>query len=207
MQKNNSQPLLMGLTGGIGAGKTLVARIFELLRVPVFNADTQAKAILGNDENVRAQVIEVFGSKAYLASAPNRKFLASRVFSDDNMRKKLNAIVHPAVGEAFKQWVKDHSDKPYLLKEAAIIFETGGESKLDGVVLVTAPETVRIERVMNRDKVSENQVRDRMAAQWSDEEKFKKSDYHIVNDGKTAIIPQVLAMHDALLQKAKLKLS
>ena len=207
MQKNNSQPLLIGLTGGIGAGKTLVANIFELLRVPVFNADTEAKAILGNDENVKARVIEVFGSEAYSGSKPNRKFLASRIFSDDKMREKLNAIIHPAVGEAFKQWVKDHNDKPYLLKEAAIIFETGGESLLDGVILVTAPETVRIERVMNRDKVSENQVRDRMAAQWSEEEKLKKSDYHIVNDGKTAVIPQVLTMHSALLQKAKLKSS
>lgn len=206
MQKNNSQPLLIGLTGGIGAGKTLVAKIFQLLRVPVFDADTEAKAILGH-ENVRAQVIEVFGSEAYSGSEPNRKFLASRIFSSDAMREKLNAIVHPAVGEVFKQWVADHSDKPYLLKEAAIIFETGGESILDGIVLVTAPKTVRIERVMNRDKVSESQVRDRMAAQWSDEEKLKKSDYHIVNDGKTAIIPQVLAMHDALLQKAMLKSS
>ena len=207
MQKNNSQPLLIGLTGGIGAGKTLVAKIFELLRVPVFNADTEAKVILGNDENVRTQVIEVFGPKAYSRMKPNRKYLARQIFSNDEMREKLNAIVHPAVGEAFKKWVEDHHDKPYLLKEAAIIFETGGESKLDGVVLVTAPEMIRIERVMKRDKVTENQVRDRMAAQWSDEEKLKKSDYHIVNDGKTAIIPQVLTMHDALLEKAKLKLS
>lgn len=207
MQKNKSQPLLIGLTGGIGAGKTLVANIFELLRVPVFNADTEAKAILGNDENVRARVIEVFGPEAYSGSEPNRKFLARRVFSNDEMREKLNAIIHPAVGEAFKQWAEDHSDKPYVLKEAAIIFETGGESKLDGVVLVTAPEMVRIERVMNRDKVSENQVRDRMAAQWSDEEKLKNSDYHIVNDGKTAIIPQVLTLNDALLKRATLKKS
>lgn len=207
MQKNNSRPLLIGLTGGIGAGKTLVAKIFELLHVPVFNADTEAKAILGSNQNVRAQVIEVFGSRAYSGLEPNRKLLARRVFSNDELREKLNAIVHPAVGEAFNQWVEDHSDKPYLLKEAAIIFETGGENKLDGVVLVTAPEIVRVERVMKRDKVSENKVRDRMAAQWSDEEKLKKSDYHIINDGKTAVIPQVLTMHDALLQKAKLKSS
>ena len=205
MQKNNSQPLLIGLTGGIGAGKTLAAKIFELLRVPVFNADTEAKAILGSDENVRVQVIEVFGHEAYSGLEPNRKFLADQIFSNDKLREKLNAIIHPAVGEAFKRWADSHSDKPYVLKEAAIIFETGGESKLDGVILVTAPETVRIERVMNRDKVSENQVRDRMAAQWSEEEKLKKSDYHIVNDGKTAVIPQVLILHDALLQRAKLK--
>lgn len=205
MPKSNLQPLLIGLTGGIGAGKTLAAKIFELLRVPVFNADTEAKAIMSNDPKVRAAVIEVFGSKAYSRQEPNRKFLARRVFSNDEMREKLNAIVHPAVGEAFKQWVKDHSDKPYVLKEAAIIFETGGESQLDGVILVTAPEGLRIQRVTKRDKVSENQVRDRMGAQWTDEEKLKKSDYHIVNDEKTAIIPQVLTIHEALLQKALLK--
>src|SRR5690606_16427762 len=99
MEKNNSQPLIIGRTVGIGACKSLVAKIFELLRVHVFNADTEAKAILGNDEKVRAQVIEVFGPEAYSGSEPNRKFLADRVFSNDKLREKLNAIVHPAVGE------------------------------------------------------------------------------------------------------------
>lgn len=208
MPKNNkTTPLLIGLTGGIGAGKTLIAKMFELLRVPVFDADTEAKAILGNDQNVRARVIEIFGPEAYSGSEPNRKFLAQRVFANDEKREKLNAIVHPAVGEAFKQWVKDHSDNPYLLKEAAIIFETGGEAHLDGVVIVTAPEVIRIERVMQRDNVTENQVRDRMAAQWTDEKKLEKSNYHIVNDGKTAVIPQVLAIHDALLKEVKRKYS
>jgi len=207
LQKNNSQPLLIGLTGGIGAGKTVVAKIFEFLRVPVFNSDTEAKRILSVNKNVRKKVIELFGSEAYSELEPNRKYIADRIFSDDEMREKLNAIIHPAVGEAFKLWAQEHSDCPYVLKEAAIIFETGGERKLDGVVIVTAPKAVQIDRVMKRDKVSENQVRDRIAAQWTEEEKLKKSDYHIVNDGKTAVIPQVLAIHSELLQRAKLMIS
>lgn len=202
MPKRKSQPLLIGITGGIGAGKTLVSRIFELLRIPVFNADEVAKEILASDKEVREKVIEIFGRRAYIGKKPNRKYLAKSIFGNDEMRLKLNHIVHPAVGRAFEQWVEENKNKPYVLKEAAIIFETGGEKNLDAVILVTAPENLRIERVMKRDKVTEKEVRDRMTAQWSDEEKIKRADYHIVNDEKTAIIPQVLKLHDVLINRA-----
>lgn len=197
------RPLLIGITGGIGAGKTLVAKIFELLQVPVFNADEMGKNILETHAGVREKVIEIFGKEAYRGNKPDRKFLASVVFTDDEMREKLNAIVHPAVGEAFQKWASLHSDKPYVLKEAAITFETGIHKDLDAVILVTAPQNLRIKRVMKRDGVSRMQVRKRMAAQWSDKEKLKLADYHIVNNEKKPVIPQVLKIHQELVNRAK----
>ncbi len=206
MSKNSpknraSKPLLIGLTGGIGAGKSLVANVFKLLNVPVFDADNEAKAILGKSAEVRQKVIEAFGANAFTGNEPNRKFLAERVFSDESLRLKLNAIIHPGVGKAFENWVDQNAQEPYLLKEAAITFETGIYKQLDGVILVTAPKNVRIERVMKRDEVTEIQVLNRMAAQWSDEDKLKLSLYHVLNDGQTMIIPQVLKIHQALLDK------
>ncbi|NEN22675.1 dephospho-CoA kinase [Cryomorpha ignava] len=197
-----SKPLVIGLTGGIGAGKSLVAKIFESLGVPVFNADLEGREILNSSAEVRKQIIDAFGESAYSGSQANRPFLAVRVFKDEALREKLNAIVHPAVADAFDLWISKSESMPYVLKEAAITFETGLYKSLDGVILVTAPKDVRISRVMKRDGVTENQVLDRMAAQWSDGDKLKLSDYQIDNDGKTLIIPQVLRIHDAISQRA-----
>lgn len=198
-----SKPLVIGLTGGIGAGKSLVANVFNSLGVPVFNADLEAREILNSSSDVRKQIISAFGESAYSGSEANRPFLAGRIFKEEALREKLNAIVHPAVADAFDLWVSKNSSKPYVLKEAAITFETGLYKSLDGVILVTAPKEVRIERVIKRDGVTENQVLDRMAAQWSDEEKLKLSDYRIENDGETLIIPQVLRIHDAISDRSK----
>lgn len=195
------KPLLIGLTGGIGAGKSLVANIFQSLRIQVFNADLEAREILNTSETVRKQIIALFGDAAYSGSEANRPFLAAQVFKNDSLREKLNAIVHPAVANAFETWVLKNSSEPYVIKEAAITFETGLNKSLDFVILVTAPEQVRIDRVMKRDGITENQVRDRMAAQWADEEKLKLSDYQIINDGKSLLIPQVLTIHDTLRQR------
>jgi len=198
-----SKPLLIGLTGGIGAGKSLVAKIFESLSVLVFNADLEAREILNTDRAVREQIVDVFGGAAYSGSMANRSFLAAQIFKNEDLRGKLNAIIHPAVAEAFKAWVFKNSSETYLIKEAAITFETGLNKSLDAVILVTAPEEVRIERVMKRDGVTETQVRDRIAAQWADEKKLELSDYRIINDGKTLIIPQVMQIHEALKRHLK----
>lgn len=198
-----SETLVIGLTGGIGAGKSLVAKIFESLGVPVFNADLEAREILNSSAEVRKQITDLFGSDAYTGSEANRPFLAARIFKDESLRQKLNAIVHPAVADAFEVWVGTHASEPYVLKEAAITFETGLYKSLDGVILVTAPKEIRIDRVMKRDGVTENQVLDRMDAQWSDEEKLKLSDYQINNDGKTMVISQVLHIHDAIKHRLK----
>lgn len=150
------KPLLIGLTGGIGAGKSLVANIFQSLGVQVFNADLEAREILNTSEAVRKQIIAVFGDAAYSGSEANRPFLAAQVFKNDSLREKLNAIVHPAVANAFETWVLKNSSEPYVIKEAAITFETGLNKSLDFVILVTAPEQVRIDRVMKRDGITEN---------------------------------------------------
>ena len=197
------KPLVIGLTGGIGAGKSLVAVIFNSLGVPVFNADLEAREILNSSSEVRKQIIGAFGESAYVGLEANRPFLAGMIFKDEALREKLNAIVHPAVADAFDLWVSKNSSNPYVLKEAAITFETGLYKSLDGVILVTAPKEVRIGRVMKRDGVTENQVLDRMAAQWSDEEKLKLADYRIDNDEKTLIIPQVLRIHDTIRNQSK----
>ncbi len=191
-------PLRVGLTGGIGAGKSLIARIFESLGVPVFDSDKVSKSILADNLEVKEQVISVFGNEAYNGNELNKSYLAGRVFSNYSLREKLNSIVHPAVATAFEEWVREHSKEPYVLKEAAIIFETGLHEKLDAVILITAPEQIRIDRVMKRDDVSVNQVRQRMAAQWTDQQKQGLTDYTILNDGTSLVIPQVLHIHNTL---------
>lgn len=196
--KNNSTPLRVGITGGIGAGKSLIARIFRVLGVPVFYSDIEAKMCMITHENVREQIIEVFGSKSYIGSKPNSPFLAEKIFSSDELRAKLNGIIHPAVANVFEHWLGIHSDAAYVLNEAAIAFETGLYKRLDFNILVTAPKDIRVKRVMERDGITAEMVESRMATQWTDEQKIPLSDFVINNDGENLIIPQILAVHKAL---------
>lgn len=193
-------PRLIGLTGGIGSGKSIVARFWEVLGVPVYFADERAKLILAEDPDVVSTVKSLFGKKAYTSGYPDRAYIASRVFEDDELRKALNNIIHPAVGRDFEVWVSSHSDCPCLVKEAAIIVETNTCDQYDALVLVTAPEEVRIERVMTRNNISRKEVKQRMAAQLSDDEKKKFADFVIENDGNKALIPAVLSIHKTLCE-------
>lgn len=194
--------LTVGLTGGIGAGKSTVARIFSVLGVPVFTSDDAGKRILQDDNDVRAQVIEAFGGSMYPNGMVDRKALGALVFTDASALAKLNAIVHPAVRAAFKQWALEQK-APYVINEAAVLIESGGYEQLDRLIVVTAPEEVRIARVMARDGSSSDNVKARMRNQIAQDKAVGSAQHVIVNDNATLVIPQVLAVHAQLLQRAR----
>lgn len=160
---------------------------------PVFYSDIEAKKILNDSPGVRASMIEVFGEEAYSDGMLNRKFIAEKVFNDQNLLNAINGIVHPAVREAFFDWA-DVQDSDLIFNEAAILFETGSYKHYDLNVLVTAPVSVRIDRVMKRDNVSEEEVVKRMEKQWTDEQKSSLADFSIINDNTTMLIPQVIEL-------------
>ncbi len=159
----------IGLTGGIGSGKSTVARIFQSLGVPIFNADAAGRSIL-EEADTQMQLVNLFGPEVLLKGKTQRSHIAQRVFGNANLLSELNSIVHPKVGEVFRQWINEQTT-PYILKEAAILFEVGTESSLDDVILVSAPEEIRIRRVMERDGVNRDQVEARMRNQWPEERK------------------------------------
>ncbi|MFZ4260638.1 dephospho-CoA kinase [Sphingobacterium sp. HJSM2_6] len=187
--------LKIGITGGIGTGKSLIARVFKLLGVPTYDADLEAKLIMTKSDEVRAQLIEVFGSEVYLEDGTlNRSWLADRVFSDSSQLTKLNAIVHPAVIQDAEDWAQKQTSL-YSLKEAALLFESGSYRSLDYTILVVAPEDLRIKRVMARDHITEQAVRARMAKQMPEEDKATLADFILYNDSKHSIIEQVMELH------------
>ena len=188
----------IGLTGGIGSGKSFIAEMFRQLGVPVFNSDDEARRIQETDADVLAAIRNAFGDVFQPDGRLDRKKLASIVFSDREKLLQLNAIVHPAVGSAFEKFCAQHSSAAYVIKEAAIIFETGIDEQLDGTILVTAPEKVRVQRVMERDNIPAQDVHARMQRQWSDEEKMRRADWLISNDGVKALLPQVIRIHETL---------
>lgn len=193
--------LKAGITGGIGSGKSTVARVFGLLGVPVYHADDAARQLLNDDPVISASVRKLLGDEVFRGGRPDRKLIAARVFSDKEKLAKLNAIIHPAVRDHFEDWVAAHSDAPYLLKEAAILFESGTWKELDKIITVTAPEQVRIARVMKRDGASEQDVRSRMASQMSEEEKIRLSHFVIRNGDDDLVIPQALEVHRSLIER------
>ena len=190
----------VGITGGIGSGKTTVCKVFEVLGIPVFYADTVAKEIMVEDEQLIAGITDTFGVESYIDGKLNNKHIAAIVFKNELELAKLNALVHPAVFRAFDAWEeKINQDVPYTLKEAALLFESGSYKMCDTTILVTAPENIRLKRVMQRDQVSAAQVKARMDKQLSDEDKAKMADHFILNDDKHALIEQVLALHKKFL--------
>ncbi|MCF8257442.1 MAG: dephospho-CoA kinase [Flavobacteriales bacterium] len=186
---------IIGITGGIGCGKTTVCGIFSELGVPVYYADDRAKAVMMEDESLMATIRCTFGDEAYKNGELNRPYLAHQVFGSEEKLTRLNAVVHPAVARDFMKWANAIADVPYIIKEAAILFESGAYRTVQQTVLVTAPENVRIERVMQRDSISETEVRQRMDSQWPEERKAQMADHVIVNDGHQLLIPQVLELH------------
>ncbi|MBC7745534.1 MAG: dephospho-CoA kinase [Flavobacterium sp.] len=191
--------LKVGITGGIGSGKTTVCQIFEVLGIPVFYADAIAKEVMYADENLRNEIISAFGKASYnLDSSLNRKHIAEIVFNNDNKLETLNALVHPAVFRAFDNWVLKQK-APYVIKEAALLFESGSYHMCDYSILVTAPEAIKILRVIKRDHLKESDVRLRMDRQLDDQEKEKLSDFTVLNDENLLLIPQVLALHEQFI--------
>ena len=172
--------MVVGLTGGIGSGKSTIAKAFAALGIAVFNSDEQAKALIATDAQVKERIIAAFGEEAYHNGEYNRAYIAQIVFNNSEKLAILNGIVHPALAEYFKQWAKKQTS-PYVLKEAAILFESGSYKDCDYIITVTAPEEVRIARVMARDHCTETQVRARMAQQWSDAQRIALSNAVIEN--------------------------
>ncbi len=201
----SNRPLLVGITGGIGSGKTVICRIFQVLGVPVYNSDDRAKVLMNESETLKADIIRTFGSDSYTRDGLlNRELLARTVFSDQTKLATLNQLVHPAVGADFAQWVDEHSSYPYLLKEAALIFETRSYQTLDFTILVTAPADVRVSRVLSRDPHrTKAQVLEIMDRQLPDADKIKLADYVLENDEKRLLVPQVISIDAQLRGDAK----
>jgi dephospho-CoA kinase len=191
----------VGLTGGIGSGKTLVCSILERLGVPVYYADKQARELMNTHAGLRKQIEELFGPEAYLDGKLNREFLAGRVFGDQAQLTKLNELVHPAVREHYTGWLEQVEDVPYVVEEAAILFESGLDRFMNLTVLVYAEEEERIRRVMKRDGVDRAQVQSRMSMQISEEEKKNRSDYLIYNTGREMLLPQIIKLHNTILKR------
>jgi dephospho-CoA kinase len=188
---------MIGLTGGIGSGKSVVAKIFSTLGIPVFNADEAAKQIMQTSPEIKAKLIEQFGSSIYDASGLQKEKLAAIVFNDPFQLQLLNAIVHPVTIQAAKDWAANQTS-PYVIKEAALIFESAAADGLFKVIGVTAPLSLRIQRVMQRDGVSKEQVEARMQHQISDTIKMRLCDYVIDNNNQQMVIPQVLELDKAI---------
>ena len=196
--------LRVGITGGIGSGKTTVCHMFEALGIPVYYADDQAKWLISNDEALKESIVGLLGNSAYTASgAYDRTYVASIVFRDAEKLKALNALVHPAVETHSRRWHEEQcrTGAPYTLKEAALMVESGSHRQLDRLIVVTAPDGLRIRRVMKRDGISEEQVRARMAHQLPENEKLALADLVIRNDGEQGLIPQVWQIHQILTGK------
>lgn len=191
--------LKLGITGGIGSGKSTVCRIFEHLGVPVYNADSRARELIAENLQLRAELIRHFGNEAFANGTYNTAYMAGLVFHDRSKLALLNSIVHPYVFKDWEDFCSQHAESPYVVKEAAIMLETESRKTVDKVVLVFAPEELRIQRSMRRDGSSREKVLARMASQMPEAEKLKLADRVIYNDGSKALIPQVLELHRALI--------
>lgn len=190
--------LKVGITGGIGSGKSIVAKLFELLGVPIYYADEAAKTLMNKNPLIKKQLIHHFGEQSYINGTLNRAWLAAKVFNHPEQLKLLNSIVHPIVINEGTIWMNSQS-APVVMKEAAIFFESGSNTAMDYMIGVYAPKALRIERVMKRDKIPEQDVIGRMSRQMDEEEKMKRCDYIIQNNEAQLIIPQVTELYKILL--------
>jgi len=193
--------LRVGLTGGIGSGKSTVAGIFKVLGIPVFDADATARNIMNEDEALKEKIIATFGEASYQEGKLNRKYIANIVFNDAFKLEQLNALVHPATIAAAERWMQQQHT-PYAIKEAALFFESGSAAGTDVIVGVFAPQALRIQRVMERDGVGRQEVLARMGRQIDDEIKKLLCDFVIINDEQQMLLPRLLQLHSALLKLA-----
>ncbi|MFM7429287.1 MAG: dephospho-CoA kinase [Flammeovirgaceae bacterium] len=195
------RPLQIGITGGIGSGKSMVCKIFGCLGIPVYDADSRAKSIMTTDGILVEQIKKEFGNLSYDADAGlNRSFLSSAVFGNAEKLKKLNELVHPRVALDGDQWTAEQIGKKYVVREAALLFESGSYKKMDKIIVVTAPEPLRVKRVLVRDKQrTEDEVLKIIRNQMKEEEKVKKADFVLRNDETELLVPQVINLHQKFL--------
>lgn len=193
--------LKVGITGGIGSGKSVVCQVFNTLGIPVFDADAAARFLMEQDTTLVAGIKQLLGDDVYDNGILQRPKIAALVFANPEKLQALNALVHPATIAYGQQWMETQTS-PYVLKEAAIFFESGSYKDMDIMIGVYAPAALRIARAMKRSGASHTEIEQRMAQQMNEEEKMKRCDYVITNDEQTAIIPQVLSLHNTLLQRS-----
>jgi dephospho-CoA kinase len=196
--------IIVGITGGIGSGKSVVCRIFRQLGIPVYDADSAARDLYDRHPELVARITQEFGQDVVDAKGRiDRKKLAGIIFQDAEKLKLLNKLVHPMVRKDFKEWLSTHLSAPYVMKEAAILFESGTHKDCDYVVTVVAPQELRIQRVRNRDQRQVADIRKVMESQWTDEEKTRRSQFIIQNDENDTVLPQVLQIHEKLLEASR----
>ena len=196
--------LKVGLTGGIGSGKSTVAQLFEVLGIPVYYADVEAKKLMSENKELRQAIIESFGKDAYTNEVLNRKYISSIVFSDPLKLELLNSIVHPATKKDGERWMS-RQKTAYAIHEAALIFEAYVSDRLDYVIGVSSPQELRIKRAMERDQVTRKEIVTRMTKQLDEEIKMSKCDFVVINDEQQLLIPQVLELHEKLVALSKQK--
>lgn len=197
--------LIVGITGGIGSGKSTVCRVFKLLGVPVFEADLAAKKLYDTNEELKHGLIRLFGEKIYTPDGRlDRKKLASVIFNNDLHLARVNELVHPIVRNEFSKWLENYKSSPYVIHEAAILFESGFYKMMDFSILVSAPEEQRLERVIARDGATKEMVKKRMEKQWPDEKKQKLADRVLINDNKNLIIPEIIQIDKRLKEYGKI---
>lgn len=193
--------LQIGLTGGIGSGKSTVAKVFETLGIPVYYADEAGKRLMNDDAELKDQIIHHFGADSYVDGKLNRSYLASVVFNNKEKLEILNSLVHPVTIRDAKEWMQKQT-APYSIKEAALIFESGSGAGLNYIIGVYAPQALRIKRTIDRDQVTREEVMKRMQNQVNEEMKMKLCDFIIYNDEQQLVIPQVLKLHEQFLKEA-----
>ena len=202
MEEHKKRPLQIGITGGIGSGKSVVCKIFSCLQISIYEADSRAKWLTNNNQEIREKVINLLGEKSYNSEGLyDSPYVASLVFKDEILLKKLNAIIHPVVMDDTEKWVLDKSGAFYVIKEAAIMNKAGDGNNLDYVIVVQAPVDLRIKRILYRDNRRKEEIRAIIERQISDEDRNKIADFVINNDETSAIIPQVLKLHQLFLNK------
>ena len=194
--------LRVGLTGGIGSGKSTVAKIFEILGIPVYYADDAAKNLMTSDPDLKAQIQKIFGVEAYAGNKLNRTLIASIVFNDPQKLDLLNSIVHPVTIIDAERWMNVQT-APYVIKEAALLFESKASENLDYIVGVAAPVELRIQRSMARDDISREEVINRMTRQMDEDQKMDLCDFVLRNDGQVLLIPQVVELHEKFIRTGK----
>ena len=191
---------IIGITGGIGSGKSLICKIFSTMNIPIYDADSRAKYLINNDLSLKNSIKTLLGKNAYLPTGKyNRKWVASQVFNNPDLLKQLNSLVHPYVHKDSHDWVKKYSKSPFLIYEAALMKAAGDNNMFDKVIVVNAPINLRIQRIQVRDKRSEQEIKDIIARQISDEERLKIADYVIENDDKEPVLKQVLELYEILV--------
>jgi len=192
----NNQVFQVGITGGIGSGKSTISKAFEALGIPFYDADSEAKGIMNHNEGLKIAVQEAFGKESYTEAGLNRPFLAEKVFKSELETEKLNAIVHPFVANNYANWVQQHLNAPYILKEAALLFESGSYQSVHYTINVCVPEQERTQRVLKRDNYrTQQQVEAIMQRQWKEESRSKMADYNLPNSLTDIVLPKILELH------------